>query len=94
MPREPSCLDRGHLPFEDHAALRVFIAQIYVDLRRLDDPGGGQHPFEKSVRVGFEKIAVLEGARLALVGVDRHQPRCGLLAHQTPLAPGRKPRTA
>ncbi len=51
-------------------------------------------PFEEAVRIGFEKIAVLEGAGLALVAVDRHQPRRRLLAHQPPFAPGRKPGAA
>ncbi len=75
-------------------ALRVFVAQVDVDLRRLDHPGRDQHPFEKAVRVGLEEIAVLEGAGLALVGVDRQQPRRRLLAHQTPFASGRKPGAA
>src|SRR5204862_5920815 len=42
------------------------------------------------MRVGFEKIAVLEGAGLALIGIDRHQPRLWLLPHKAPFAPGRK----
>ena len=57
---------------------------------RLDHPGGDQHAFEKPVRVGFEEIAVLEGAGLAFVAVDREQPRHRLLPHQPPFAPGRK----
>ena len=51
-------------------------------------------PFEKTVRVGFEKIAVLEGAGLAFVAIDREQPRARLLAYQPPFAPGRKPGAA
>ena len=90
MPRQPGGFDRRDLAFEDRAALRVFVAQIDVDLGGLDRPGGDQHPFEKAVRVGFEEIAVLEGAGLALVAVDRQQPRRRLLAHQPPFAPGRK----
>jgi hypothetical protein len=37
---------------------------------------------------------VLEGAGLAFVDVDGHQARCGLLAHDAPLAPRREARTA
>src|SRR6516164_8881918 len=94
IPREPGRLDRCDLAFEDRVALRVFIAEIDIDLGGFDDPGGYQHPFEKTVRVGFEKIAVLEGAGLALVGVDGEQPRRRLLQHQTPFTTGRKTRPA
>ena len=38
--------------------------------------------------------AILEGARFALVGVDRHQPRTGLAEHGAPLAPGGKARAS
>ncbi len=91
--RQPGFFDRGDLAVEDRAALRVFVAQIDVDVGSLDHPGGDQHPFQKTMRVGFEKIAVLEGAGLALVTIDRQEARCGLLAYQPPFAPGRKPRT-
>ncbi len=70
--------------------MRVFVAQVEVDFRRLDRPGGDQHALEEAVRVGFEEIAVLEGAGLALVGVDRQQARRRLLAHKAPFAPGRE----
>src|SRR6516162_10812674 len=92
--REARRLYRGDLAFEYRQALRVFVAQINVGLGGLDYPGGDQHAFEKAVRVGFEKIAVLKGARLTLVGIDRHQAGRRLLAHEAPLAPGRKPCTA
>jgi len=42
------------------------------------------------MRVGFEKVTILEGAGLALVGVDRQQARRRFLTHQTPLATGRE----
>ncbi len=93
MPGQPGRGQRRDLAVEDRPALRVFVAQINVDVGGLDHPGGDQHAFEKAVRVGFEKIAVLEGAGLALVAIDREQARGGLLAHQTPFAPGRKPGT-
>ena len=92
--RQSCCVDRGDLAFEDRLALRVFVAQVDVNLGRLDHPGGDQHAFEHAVRVGFEKVTVLEGAGLALVGVDGQQPGRRLLTHQTPLAPSRKPGAA
>ncbi len=42
------------------------------------------------MRIEAEIVAVLERAGLALVGVDRHQARACLGAHQRPLAPGRE----
>ena len=42
------------------------------------------------MRVALEIVAVLEGAGLALVGVDREVARLRLLAHELPFAPGRK----
>ena len=42
------------------------------------------------MRVGFEEIAILDRARLALVAVDRHQPRAGHAQHGAPFARGRE----
>ena len=42
------------------------------------------------MRIGFEIEAVLEGAGLALVAIDRHQPRAGLAEHRAPFAPRRE----
>ena len=39
------------------------------------------------MRVALQRPAVFEGAGLALVDVDRHQPWCGLVFHNAPLAP-------
>src|SRR5438477_10738445 len=88
--REPRRLDRGDLARQDLAALRVFVAQIDEDVPGLDSPGGDQHALQEAMRIGFEKIAVLERAGLALIGIDRHQPRLWLLPHKAPFAPGRK----
>src|SRR5581483_3867173 len=84
-------LKRGDLALENEAALGIFVAQVEVDRLGLDRPGGDQHPFEKAVRILLKVVAVLEGAGLALVAVDRHQPRRRLLADKAPLAPGREP---
>ena len=42
------------------------------------------------MRIALEVEAVLEGAGLAFVDVDRHQARRRLAAHDAPLAAGRK----
>ncbi len=91
---KPAFGEGRDLGFEDRLALRVFVAQISVDIGGLDHPGGDQHPFQKPVRVGFEKIAVLEGAGLALVAIDREEAGCRLLADEAPFAPGREPGAA
>ena len=52
-----------------------------------------QHALDEAMRIGFEIIAILERSRLALVAVDRHQPRPGLAKHRAPLSPRRKTRT-
>ena len=68
----------------------IFVADIEIGVGGLDDPGGDQHAFDKAVRIAFEIIAILERARLALVAIDREQPRRRLGAHQRPFASGRK----
>ena len=47
-------------------------------------------PSMKAVRIALEIVAILESAGLALVGVDRHQARRRLGAHQRPFAAGRE----
>src|SRR5687768_4842526 len=76
--------------FQNLSTGRVFIAQVDPDLADARRPGGNQHALEEAVRVALEVPAVLEGARLALVDVHRHQPRLGLGGDQAPLAPRRK----
>ena len=48
-------------------------------------------PFEHLVRILFHQDAVVERARLALVGVDAQVDRAGMvLGQEGPLEPGRK----
>jgi hypothetical protein len=82
--------DPGNLFLEDVEAGRIFVADIDVDGLHLGHPGRDQHALEEAVRVAFQVMAVLEGARLALVAVDRHEPGFGLLAYDFPLEPGGK----
>ena len=70
--------------------LRILVAQIEIDLFRLDDPCADQHDHDEAVRILAEIEAILERARLAFVAVHRHQAWRGLGADQRPLPPGRK----
>ena len=72
----------------------VFVAQVDVDGLDAHDLRGNQHAFQKAMRVALKIASVLERAGLALVDIHRHQARRGLLAHDAPLAPGRKARAA
>ena len=58
---DPACARRGpprssfgDLLQQDLAALRILVAQIDVDVGRLDRPGADQHAFEEAVRIGLE----------------------------------------
>ena len=68
----------------------VFVAQIDIDILRLDRPRRDQHAFEKAEGVALQYVAVLEGAGLAFIGIDDHEawPRLG--AHEAPFPPGRE----
>ena len=87
-------LKRRDLMRENMQHGRIFVAHIEIDALGLDRPGGDQRAFEHLLRIALEIIAVLEGAGLALVAVDGHQPRAGVGAHDLPFAPGGKARAA
>ncbi len=93
-PREARGLELRDLAQQQLADAGVLVAQIDVGGRRLDRPGGDQHALEETVRVALEVVAVLEGAGLALVGVDREVAGLGRVAHEAPFAPGREARAA
>ena len=71
---------------------RVLLAQVDVAALSLGELHRHQEPFEHQVRAELHDVAVLDRARLALVGVHDHDPRPGLAAHRLPLAPGGKAR--
>ncbi len=88
--RQPGVGELVDLLEQHQPQLGIFVTNVDVGVVRLDHPGGDQHAFEEAVRIAFEVIAVLEGAGLAFVGIDREQARRGLGAHQRPLATGRE----
>ncbi len=90
MRRQTRGFDLGDLLGQHQPQLGIFVADIEISLRRLDHPGGDQHALDEAVRIALEIMAVLEGAGLALVGVDREHARGRLGAHQRPFAPGGK----
>ena len=83
--RQLGDLEREHLERG-----RIFVADVDVDVGRIDDMRADQRALEETVRIALQIEAILEGAGLALVAVDRHQPRPGLAEHRAPFAPGRK----
>ena len=88
--RQARHLDLGNLLGQDRQHGGVFVAHVNVDVGCLDRPSRDQHPLKELMRIGFQIVAVLERARLALVAVDGHQPRTGRLPHEAPLATGRE----
>ena len=83
-------LGLGDFLEQHQAEFGIFVAQIEIDVRRLDHPGREQHALDEAMRIALEIIAILEGADLAFVAVDRHQARAFFRAHQRPFAAGRK----
>src|SRR6267143_424003 len=73
--------------FQNRTAASIFVPEVDVDLAHARAPGGDQHALEKAVRIALEVPAVLEGSRLALVDVHRHETRLGLRGDDAPLAP-------
>src|SRR4051812_15757366 len=84
------CVQLLKFILQDLPATGVFVAQIDIDLADAYRPGRDEHAFQEAVRIALEVPAVLEGARLALVDIDRHQARRGLAGHASPLAADRE----
>ena len=90
--RETRLLDFGDLAKQQFTNSRIFVAQVNVNVIRLDRPRADQHPLQHAMGIASHVVAILEGARLPLVGVDDHQARLRLLADETPLASRREAR--
>ena len=61
---------------------RIFVAQVDVGRRRPRGVATDDDPFEHLVRIEFHQDAVVERARLALVGVDAEVDRAGMILGQ------------
>src|SRR5215217_4776823 len=66
--------------------------QVDEGVAAADGVGGDDHALDQGVRVALEQLHVLEGAGLALVGVDHQVGRlAGPLGQEPPLHAGREP---
>ncbi len=83
-------LDLGDLRGQHQPQFRIFVADVEIGVGGFHDPGRDQHALDEAVRIALEIEAVLEGAWLAFVGIDREQARCRFRAHQLPFASGGK----
>jgi hypothetical protein len=81
-------LKRGNFTLEDRAATVILVAQVNIDCVDTNSPGRNERAFQKTMRIAFQVVAVLERARLAFVDVDRHQTRRGFGRYQFPFAAG------
>ena len=68
----------------------VFITQVNVDALAAHHLRRQERSLQKAVRITLQIHPVFEGAGLALVNVDGHVTRPGLIAHDAPFAPSRK----
>ena len=62
----------GQRPFQDPLLLSKLSTYIDVADARLDRVGGEEATFDDQVRIVLHQVAVLESARLTLVGVTDH----------------------
>ena len=90
MGGKPAVNQLGQFAGQERGDLRVFVAQIDIAIAGADDPGADQHALQHAMRRLTEKIAILEGPGLTLVGVDGEHLFPRLAAHQRPFAMGRK----
>src|SRR5215207_5969467 len=82
-------VDRRLEPAARPAALAP---QVDEGVAAADGVGGDDHALDQGVRVPLEQLHVLEGAWLALVGVDHQVGRlAGPLGQEPPLHAGREP---
>ena len=59
------------LILQDVQDRRIFIAHVDIGFFSLDRPGGDQRAFQEPMGLAFEIVAVLEGAGLAFIAIDR-----------------------
>ena len=86
--------DARELIVQHQSHFGIFVADVEVDVARLDHPGRDQHAFDEAVRIALEIITVLEGAGLAFIRIHSEKTRGRLRPHQRPFASGGESRTA
>ena len=83
-------LQPGKLLLQDFTAQCIFIASVDPDTINTDHTGSNQHPFEKAVRIALYVVPILEGTRLTLIQIHRHQTWRGLARDNLPFGTGWK----
>ena len=87
----PCFVGLSHGGREPPPGLDVLSADVDEPLRRVDRPRRDQHALDEGVGVPLEKVPILEGSRLAFVGVDHEVDRARVvLRDERPLGPGRE----
>src|SRR4029450_5428571 len=85
----------AHRRGEPAPGLDVLAADVDEGGRRADGARRDEHALDERVRVALEQVAILEGSRLALVGVDHQVDGAGVgLRDERPLGPRREPGAA
>ena len=91
-----ACLQIGE---QCRQQIMVFAAQVKQAMRRIDREASHRHAIKNKIGVAGEQNAILEGSRLAFIGIAHHVARRMLaaacrLAGRRPLDRRRKARTA
>ena len=92
LPKQPGRVALVDRRIEHAVAAAVFVTQIDVRRVRANRMARDRDAFEQLVRILLHQDAVVERARLALVGVDAqvNRPRM-ILRQEGPLQPAEKP---
>ena len=76
--------------FEDTVGPDILKAKVDVGSARPGGKACDQDALQQLVRIPLHEVAVVEGRRLALVGVDAHERFFPILGQKRPLQPARK----
>src|SRR5688572_4915665 len=69
LAQNPGITGLGQRDVHDVDEVVVLAAEVYVARAGFQSPSGNDHPFDQRMRVVFEKVSVLERARLGLVRI-------------------------
>ena len=81
----------GDRRLEDPVGLDVLEPEVEVRRPRPGGEAGDQDPLEQLMRVLLHQVTVVEGRRLALVGVDAHERFLPVLRKERPFQTAREP---